>query len=261
LNLIDLAREKKCGWIRVDASSQMHLNLLKKIDKLKIKKAPHDMQPKQIFSINIDENEDEILSEMKPKTRYNIRLAEKKGVEIDSVDRESDKMDQYLSDFLRLTEVMAKRSEINPHPREYYQKMVANISVEKLRLYVAKFEGKVIAGALIVFFGDTATYLHGGSDDEFRNVMAPHLLHWQAILNAKEKGCRKYDFGGIKAEINENGKIVPLESKWKGVTRFKLGFSKNAKPLKFLGSYDIVIRSYRYDLYRILQKIKQIFVI
>jgi len=77
--------------------------------------------------------------------------------------------------------------------------------------------------------------------------MAPYLLHWQAIKDAKAKGFKNYDFGGV-SDDNE---------KWKGITKFKLGFSESTRPIKFPGSYDIVINKKNYILYRILEKIKK----
>jgi lipid II:glycine glycyltransferase (peptidoglycan interpeptide bridge formation enzyme) len=97
--------------------------------------------------------------------------------------------------------------------------------------------------------------LHGASGNEHRNVMAPHILHWQAILDAKERGCRFYDFGGVKISNKEQAAIGKSNS-WEGITRFKLGFSQKTKPVVFPGSYDIVINQWRYWLYRTLQYIK-----
>lgn len=80
--------------------------------------------------------------------------------------------------------------------------------------------------------------------------MAPYLLQWQAMLHAKAAGCEKYDLGGIKTGSSGS---------WAGITRFKTGFSTSTEPIKFPGSYDIVINPFRYNLYRILQRIKVLF--
>ena len=114
-----------------------------------------------------------------------------------------------------------------------------------LKIYVAEYDGNIIAANLILFFGDAATYLHGASGNEYRNVMAPYLLQWQAILDAKKAGYLKYDFGGVK-----------MSGGWEGITKFKLGFSLNTKPVVFPGSYDIMIAPFRYWIYRGIQKIK-----
>jgi lipid II:glycine glycyltransferase (peptidoglycan interpeptide bridge formation enzyme) len=241
-NLVDLAKKEKAGWIRVDAESEEKLTSLKQVFSGKIEKAPHDVQPKQIFVLDISKNEKELLAEMKSKTRYNIRLAEKKGVQV-FVSKKKEHIDR----FCELVEVTAKRQGINSHPKEYYQKMLEIIPEENIKLYCAEFDGVVIATNLVIFFGNMATYLHGASDDRFRNVMAPYLLQWKQIKAAKELGCKQYDFGGVK---------IGGDNEWAGITNFKSGFSPETKPLEFQGSYDVVVSRYKYALYRILQWIK-----
>lgn len=172
-----------------------------------------------------------------------------------------------LDEFLRLVKLTAERNKITSHPEEYYRKMFEIIPPEIIKLYIAEYEGKVIAANIVVFYGDTATYLHGASDNEYRNVMAPYLLQWQAIQDAKKAGCVKYDFGGVK--IAERSDLTPTLSllrrgnkgevnSWAGITKFKMGFSPNTKPVEFIGSYDMILSPVKYYLYRIIQKIKSI---
>ena len=269
--LINLAKENKAGWVRFDPENEEVLEIIKgavgadlvsaqkgqvqdlSLPRYKITKAPHDVQPKQIFVIDISKKEEEILAQMKSKTRYNIHLAEKKGVQI--------KIGQkYLEDFLRLTKIMAKRQGIAPHPDEYYRKMLEIIPEEIMKLYVAEYDGKIIAANIMVFYGDTAIYLHGASDEGYRQVMAPFLLQWRSIQDAKKAGCAKYDFGGVKAptspqpspQAGEGGNL------WAGITRFKVGFAPDTQPTEFPGSYDIIINPARYWLYRVLQGLKNL---
>jgi peptidoglycan pentaglycine glycine transferase (the first glycine) len=249
-NLINLAEENKAGWIRIEPASEEILDaiknniesLLPRRTELRIQKSPHDMQPREILVMDINKSEEQLLSEMKSKTRYNIRLAEKKEVKIIE-DR------KYIDEFIRLTRIMAKRQGIQAHPDEYYQKMMKNIPSDILKLYVAKHQGNIVAANLVAFYGDTCTYLHGASDDEYKNVMAPFLLQWRQIRDAKRVGCEKYDFGGVKIN-SKTGKS------WAGVTRFKTGFAPSALPIEFPGSWDIVVNSKAYFLYRLIQKIK-----
>jgi lipid II:glycine glycyltransferase (peptidoglycan interpeptide bridge formation enzyme) len=266
--LIDLAKKEKAGWIRFDPENEKVLKIIKSSTDLKIVKAPHDVQPKQIFVIDIAGSEEEILAKMKSKTRYNIRLAEKKGLEIKTGQ-------EYLEDFLRLTKIMAKRQGITPHPDEYYRKMLEIIPEEMARLYVAEYDGpastrgsdrsstrggKIIAANIMVFFSDTAIYLHGASDDNYKNLMAPHLLQWRGIQEAKKRGCIKYDFGGVKASTSPQPSPQAGEgvNAWAGITRFKLGFAPDTKPMEFLGSYDIIVSPARYWLYRFIQRFKNL---
>jgi peptidoglycan pentaglycine glycine transferase (the first glycine) len=264
--LIKLAEKNDAGWIRIEPANEENLEIIKKfvenahvhskdrnaymrsLQNYKIVKAPHDMQPREILVMGITKSEEEILAGMKPKTRYNIKLAEKKGVKIVE-DR------KYADEFIRLTKIMAKRQGISAHPDEYYQKMIEIIPDDMLKLYAAEYQGKIIAANLISFYGNTATYLHGASDDDYRNVMAPQLLQWRQIQDAKRAGCEKYDFGGVKSQITQHITHSKNNS-WEGITRFKTGFAPNAKPVEFPGSYDIILAPSRYGLYRIIQKIK-----
>lgn len=251
--LINLAKENNAGWIRIDLKDEKNLGAIKDSTKHRISKAPHDMQPKEIFVVDISKSEEELLAEMKPKTRYNIRLAEKKGVLIFS---SRDKKD--ISAFLRLTQVMAKRNGITSHSESYYQKMLENISSDILKLYVAVYQGKLIAANLVIFYGENCVYLHGASDDECRSVMAPYLLQWQQIRDAKKVGCMKYDFGGVKTSEDLNLKNKKSATDWAGITKFKLGFSPKTRATVFSGSYDIIINQKKYWTYRAIQKIKAI---
>ena len=271
--LIELAKKEKAGWIRIEPKDNEELELI--ISHLtptlssgrrrgyKVVKAPHDMQPKETLILDISKSEEELLSQMKSKTRYNIKLSQKRGVsvkvisnfkfpisnEISSINDQNFK--KYISEFLRLTNIMAKRQRIVTHSEKYYKKMFETIPGNILKLYVAEYKGKVIAANLVIFYGDTATYLHGASDDKYKNLMAPYLLQWRQIQDAKKAGCTKYDFFGIKVK-NKNGKS------WAGITRFKLGFAPNTQTIEFPGSYDIIICPIRYWMYRIMQRLKSL---
>jgi lipid II:glycine glycyltransferase (peptidoglycan interpeptide bridge formation enzyme) len=257
--LIELAKKNSAGWIRIDPENEEALNLIRKSTKFKINKAPHDMQPRELFVMGITKSEEELLTGMKSKTRYNIKLATRNLKLTTCLTRQKKDIEK----FLRLIQVTEKRKGIRFHPGSYYRKMIETIPEDILRLYVAEYENKVIAVNLVIFYGDTATYLHGATDDEYRNVMAPYLLQWQAILGAKKLGYNFYDFGGIKTE-DQGSKFNPPaggqnSGGWSGITKFKLGFAPNTEPVIFPGSYDIIIERKKYYLYRVIQKIKNVF--
>jgi lipid II:glycine glycyltransferase (peptidoglycan interpeptide bridge formation enzyme) len=157
--------------------------------------------------------------------------------------------EKYVAEFLRLIRLTEKRKKIKFHEDKYYQKMLETLPEGMRRLYVAEYKHKIIAANLMIFFEDTAIYLHGATDDEYRNQMAPYLLQWQAILDAQKAGCKFYDFGGVKTEKENNA--------WSGITKFKLGFFPKTKPVEFPGSYDIIVNPIKYWLYRGLQKLKK----
>lgn len=253
--ILDRARQEKIGWIRVDPSDNDVLETIRENVGVPIRKAPHDMQPKEILIMPIDGDERGILAQMKSKTRYNIRLAEKKSVRV-SASRKR----EHIEAFCDLVEVTAKRDGIVSHPRGYYLKMLETIPEEVLRLYVAEYEGEIVAANLVVFFGEYATYLHGASGNAHREVMAPYLLQWRQMQDAHTQGCRYYDFGGVKSIISQQSTVnkeQPTKNSWAGITRFKQGFAPEQEPTRFPGSFDLVVDGRRYMIYTLLQRIKR----
>lgn len=195
-----------------------------------------DVQPANTLILDLEKTGDELLKDMHQKTRYNIRLAQKKGVKIieAGIDR--------FEDFWQLMEQTKERDAFRLHEKEYYQKMLA---VDFIKLYLAEYDNKIIAGSIVAFFGQTATYVHGASGNENRNVMAPFLLQWESIKTAKAKGMKFYDFYGID------------EAKWPGVTRFKLGFG--GEKIRYPGTYDLVFSKIWYNAYKLIRKIRRSF--
>ena len=200
-----------------------------------LSKSTREIQPTKTLILDITKPEEELLSRIHPKTRYNIRLAQKKGV---TVEQSSEKID----DFLRLSKETAKRDKFHLHPQEYYQKMLEVLgSKGMVKLFLAKYQNQIIAANLVCFFSQTATYLHGAADYNFRQLMAPHLLQWQAICQAKSQGLKYYDFRGID------------EEKWPGVTRFKKGFT--GQEISYPGSFDLIFQPIWYRVYYLARRV------
>ncbi len=195
------------------------------------------IQPAKTLILDITKSEKELLSQLHQKTRYNIRLAQHKGVIIEPAN------DNGAADtFLDLLEQTAKRDKFYLHPKEYYQKMLEVLGQEgMIKLFLAKYQNQIVAANLVCFFGQTATYLHGASDYNFRQLMAPHFLQWRAIGQAKSQGLKYYDFWGID------------EKKWPGVTRFKKGF--NGQEITYPGAFDLIFQPFWYQIYLLARKI------
>jgi len=244
--LLGLAREQGARWIRVEPSNDQSLSVLQTSAKHKIQSSPVNVQSRTVLLLDITKTEDELLSHMKSKARYNINLAQKKNLNIFTTNDR-----KHVDAFYALVETTAKRKGVQFHNREHYRKMFEVIPQEHITLYVAEYDGKMIAANIVVTFGDVTTYLHGGTSDEHRNLMAPFLLQWQAIVDAKKNGSTHYDFGGVFPESADPGK--------QGITRFKEGFAPHTEPIVTAGTYDIVLSPVHYCAYRFLQKIKNIF--
>lgn len=150
-----------------------------------------------------------------------------------------------IKEFLNLIKKTSKRQEISPHPDKYYEKMFEVLGKAGMaEIWLAEHEGKVLAGALVAYFNKMATYLHGGSSDEDKNLMAPYLLHWEIIKDAKKRGMRFYNFGGVSS----------VKKSWAGITRFKTGFAPKVDFRKYAGVLDLPVNKFWYGVYRILKR-------
>ena len=241
--MLGQARRQGIGWIRIEPKNEGTLRMIRRVAGARLVKAPYDVQPREVLVMDVCPTSEELLKRMKAKTRYNIRLAEKRGVRVFST-QDAD----YRERFCDLVVVTATRDGIVPHPREHYLDMMNGLPEATWNLYVAEYEGRVIAANLMIFFGEYATYLHGASGDDHREVMAPYLLQWQAIQDAQARGCKWYDFGGVSVGVNR--------SSWHGITRFKTGFTPETEATVFPGGYDVVLMPVRYWCYRGLQSLK-----
>lgn len=155
-------------------------------------RAPVDLTPIQTVMVDLTLPESERLARMHPKARYNLKLAERHGVRV----RQSQDL-QDMAEFYRLFENTARRQEFFAEPYGFFLNLGATLfSSGQASLFLAEYEGKTLGAILVVFFGRRATYLYGGSSSEHRNVMPNYTLHWHAMLTAKERGCREYDFYG-----------------------------------------------------------------
>lgn len=161
------------------------------------------IQPHQTSVVSLGSDED-MLRVMHQKTRYNVNLAKKKGVTV-IVDREG----KYTEDFVALVSHTGRRNKFGTHSAAYYRACIAQRSAF---LVCAIYEGTVIAAHLYWEFGDTVTYLHGGSSSEHREVMGPFGVHFTAMQESRDRGFLYYDLWGID------------EKKWESLTRFKRGF-------------------------------------
>ncbi len=186
--------------------------------------SPHNIQPPRTITISIKEDEEKILAKMKPKCRYNIRLAEKKGITIRAWDD--------IPAFHEMMTVTGGRDNFGVHSKEYYQRAYELFHPKgTCELLVAEYEGKPLASLMVFANGKRAWYVYGASNDHERNRMPTYLLQWVAIRWAKARGCDEYDLWGVPDE-NEETLEANFESRhdglW-GVYRFKRGFGGEVK--------------------------------
>lgn len=191
-----------------------------------------NIQPQYVMMLHIqDKTEDEVLAMFKPKTRYNIRLAKKKGVVVKICGKEA------VPDFYRIMKETGARDQFMIRPEQYFADMLDNLG-ENCRLYMAySAEGEAIAGTIACWLYDKVWYMYGASSNTHRNLMPNYLLQWEMIRWAVENNCRIYDFRGISGDTSEDNHLY-------GLYRFKSGF--NAEFTEFVGEYRYVFRPLAY---------------
>lgn len=268
--LKDLAREEKAIFVKIEPLSDMVMELLYRKG---FKRSSKQIQPYKTVVIDLSLSEEELLLQMHQKTRYNINLSEKKGLVLEE---SSD-----INAFWKLLKQTAKKDQFSTHPKEYYEKMLnffKDGTELKTKLFLVKHENKYIGGAIVMIYHpfdsapvrgpeqgpsgpvewqddpesyrmghNSAYYLHGAMDRQYKSLMAPYFLHWEIIKALKAyqltslPAIRCYDFWGIDAK------------KWPGVTRFKLGWGGDLK--EYPGSFDLVISRFWYLVYSLARKI------
>lgn len=155
---------------------------------------------------------DDILMSFHSKTRYNVRLAGRRGVEVKSLGKDG------LDDFYHLMEITGKRDDFTIRSKEYFANMLDALG-ENVRLYIAYYEGEAISGSIATNYNGKTYYLYGCSSNEHRNTMSTYLLQWEMIRWAQETGCTVYDMQGVSANYEDEDD--PLY----GLFRFKDGFN------------------------------------
>lgn len=200
--------------------------------------------PKATQVIDISKNDDDILAAMKPKTRYNARLAERKGVTVLPIDDED-----ILFDLL--SETAKRQKGYNTHPKQYYTKLIKDLAKNDVAKIFVAYDKDLnpISAILVSFFGEVATYLHGGFSDKHRNLMAPFLCHLTAISYAKKRGCKYYDMWGVAETDDPN-------DPWAGITRFKQGFG--GEKIIFPGSFDYINSKFWYNTLTLLSRVRKV---
>ena len=186
--------------------------------------SPHNIQPPRTIIVDIKASEEQILARMKQKTRYNIRLAEKKGVTIRAWND--------IESFHNMMLLTGKRDGFGVHSREYYQRAYDLLHPKEMgELLLAEYEGKPLAALFIARNGNRAYYLYGASTDEERNRMPTYLLQWEAMKWAKARGGEEYDLWGVpdEEETTLEANFEKRHNDLWGVYRFKRGFGGELK--------------------------------
>lgn len=190
------------------------------------------IQPRFVFRLDLKgKTEDDIMRDFHHKVRYNIRLAEKKGVEIKVGNRED------VAVFHSMIVETGIRDNFVVRGRAYYEKVFDCLAPDHLRVFIAYYDGKPIAGAIAILYGNKCWYLYGASKNEHRNLMPNYLLQWNMIKWALCSGAEIYDFRGVPGDLDESNPMY-------GLYKFKVGF--RGRFTEFIGMLDYVFNPFIY---------------
>jgi len=196
------------------------------------------IQFRNTLCLDLTRSEESLLAAMKPKTRYNIRLAARRGVTV----RHGTLAD--LPDFYDMYAETGQRDGFIVRPPAYYHDAWGQfLEAGRAQMLLAEHEGQLLAGLILFTFGATAWYMYGASIGQRRDVMPNHLLQWEAIRLAQRQGCTVYDMWGAPDVLDESDRL------W-GVYRFKAGFG--AQFVRRIGAWDFPVNRVIYALYMML---------
>lgn len=233
-----VAKDNNCIFIKVEPKiemAQLHSDTVT-LRKLGFVEG-RSLFTKYNFVLDVTPSETELLASFKQKTRYNIKVAEKKGVTVE-IDDSPAAFERYLA----LTEETTSRQGFYAHSREYHEKMWSVLHPAGIaHLLVAKYNGEIITTWVLFKFGDTLYYPYGASTREHREVMANNLVMWEAIKLAKQWKLRYLDMWGAL------GPEPDPKDPWYGFHTFKAGYG--ARHVEYVGTWDYVAKPLLYKLY------------
>ncbi len=215
--LVVWARERGLARLRVEPEAGQALGPLLREQGFRF--APH-LHPPQTMLVALQPDEEAMLASFKPKHRYNIRLAERKGVTV--------QCGTDAGEMVRLGEATARRQGIVAYSPETYRRRLERL--EWCRVYVARHEGEALAAIMVARFDGRAYYLFGGSSPERQNLMPTYAVQWAAMREAGQAGCTEYDLWGVPPDADPG-------HPWHGLWQFKAGF--NGEMVAYAGAWEL----------------------
>ena len=276
----DLARAENAIFFRFEPAVHVHTQTQSFLQEVKSRPAHAHYQPENTLILDLTLTEEALLAQMKPKGRYNIKVAQKHGVKIrvstttTSAATGTHPNAHDIAAFYTLLQQTTGRDKFSGHNQKYYEDMLEILGPHAL-LYLAEFNGQPVAGLIATYFKDTATYYFGASSNAHRNTMAPYLLQWQAIKDAKAAGYKFYDFFGVSPATHEAKPNAPTSKvcaentslpagdlrlrpvamhPWSGVTDFKLKFGGTR--VDYISAQEIVYQPFWYAIVKAIKWLK-----
>lgn len=239
--LHDFGKKEKIAFVKFEPN--VTASSASSIQHLAFRKSPYSLFPKWTMTLDLTPSEEVLLKNMKTKTRYNIKLAERKGVVVKEMTDA-----QGFEIFAKLYFETSRRQKYFGHTKEYHEPIFNALKNKNAAILIAFYKNTPLAAYELFFHKDTLYYPYGGSSEEMKNLMAPNLLMWETIRWGKNKGLRKFDMWGSLPPDYDQKNI------WAGFTRFKEGYG--AKFTEMIGSYDFIIDSLLYHPFNFAQAMR-----
>jgi lipid II:glycine glycyltransferase (peptidoglycan interpeptide bridge formation enzyme) len=238
-----LGRKEKAIFIKIEPNVRENPDIQKFLLENNCRKGKSLFTPYS-FQLDLRASEEQLLANMKPKTRYNIRVAQKHGVEIIE-----DNSAKAFEEYLRLTAETTRRQKFYAHSAEYHRQMWEVMSKSKIaHLFLAKYQNQVLATYIFFVFNKFLYYPYGASTRKHRQVMPTYALFWEAIKFGQKMGCQFFDMWGSP------GPNPSPHDPWYGFHQFKEGFG--GELVKFTGTYDLVINPPFYKLFNLANNLR-----
>lgn len=210
--------------------------ILKQVRNDRLVRSSNMIFPEWTQILDLTQSEEQLLKNMKPKTRYNLRLAQKKGIVVKEQSNE-----QGFKTFLKLYFETTKRQNYYGHNEAYHRAIWNNLKKNISHLIIAYYQNIPLVVYELFHFKDRLYYVYGGSSEEYRNLMAAQLIMWETIKLGKELGAKYLDmWGSLEPDYDST-------HPWAGFTRFKEGYG--GKFVHLAGSYDLVVNKLLYKLF------------
>ncbi|MBZ9578657.1 peptidoglycan bridge formation glycyltransferase FemA/FemB family protein [Patescibacteria group bacterium] len=244
--LKEIAMEENAGFIRIGPIWERTEENIEIFKNLGFRDAPIHIHPELTWELDITLPENELLMQMRKTTRYLIRQAQKKfGVKIEQ--RNDIKSVEVLNNLYQETSI---RHHFVPFSFEYLKnEFLAFQPDNQILVLLGEYKGEIVSSAIIIFWQKIAFYHHGASSLKYPKIPTSYFLQWEAIKEAKKKGCRLYNFWGIadtKSKIEKHP--------WAGLTLFKMGFGGYKK--EYVKTQDFPI-SKKYWLTFVFEKLRK----
>ncbi|MBI2019588.1 peptidoglycan bridge formation glycyltransferase FemA/FemB family protein [Candidatus Daviesbacteria bacterium] len=260
-----IGKENKCAFIKIEpnvilndsegslanastseTSSEILRNAQNDNTDTSFRKSPKPLFTKYNFVLDLTKSEAELLKNMHPKTRYNIKVAQKHGVKVEiKTDNEAFKI------YLKLYFETTKRQGYHGHNQNYHRKVWETLKKEGMaKILIASYKGEPLTAWMLLNFKDTLYYPYGGSSKTHPEVMANNLAAWEAIKLGKKLDLKYFDMWGAL------GPDADLKDPWYGFHKFKMGYG--GKLTEYIGTYDLIFNWPVYLAFTVIDRLTPI---